>query len=91
MWSWLGDYAIARAYAANLFDDAQLVALPSILEHTADELNALLGTMSFWARLSPRQRDALAAANHALHQRLGRPIRSSTVACLVMARRQRRT
>ena len=91
VWSWLGDYTIARAYAANLFDDAQLVALPSLLEHTADELNALLGTMSFWARLSPRQRDALAAGNHALHQRLGRPIRSSTVACLVMARRQRRT
>ncbi|MBV8999814.1 MAG: hypothetical protein JO304_12175, partial [Solirubrobacterales bacterium] len=58
MWSWLGDYTIARAYAANLFDDAQLVALPSLLEHTADELNALRGTMSFWARLSPRQRDA---------------------------------
>jgi SAM-dependent methyltransferase len=51
---------------------------------------ALLGTMSFSARLSPRQRDALHAENHALHQRLGRPIRSSTVACLVTARRVQR-
>jgi ubiquinone/menaquinone biosynthesis C-methylase UbiE len=39
------------------------------------------------ARLSLRQRDALRAENHALHRRLGRPIRSSTVACLVTARR----
>jgi hypothetical protein len=58
-----------------------------LLEHTAEELNALLGTMSFWKRLSPRQRDALATENDALHQQLGRPIRSSTVACLVTARR----
>jgi hypothetical protein len=56
-----------------------------LLEHTAEDLNALLGTMSFWQQLSPRQRDSLAAENRALHQRLGRPIRSSTVACLVTA------
>lgn len=91
VWAWLGNYAIARGYAASLFDDAHVVALPTLLEHTADELNALLGTMSFWARLAPRQRDALAAENHALHQRLGRPIRSGTVACLVTARRHPRT
>ena len=65
--------------------------MPTLLEHTAQELNALLGTMSLWARLSPRQRDALVADNDALHQRLGRPIRSSTVACLVTARRAPRT
>ena len=47
----------------------------------------LLGTMSFWARLSPGQREALVADNLAFQQRLGRPIRSSTVACLVTARR----
>lgn len=65
--------------------------MPTLLEHTGKELNALLGTMSFWTRLSPRQREALAADNDALHQRLGRPIRSSTVACLVTARRTPRT
>ena len=90
VWAWLGDYAIGRADAASLFDDAQVVALPKLLEHTADELNALLGTMSFWARLTPRQRDALTAENQALYQRLGRPIRSSTVACLVTAPRRPR-
>jgi hypothetical protein len=90
VWAWLGSYGIARGYAADLFDDAQVAAVPALLEHTADELNALLGTMSFWAALSARQRDALAAENQAFHQRIARPIRSSTAACLVVARRQRR-
>lgn len=91
VWAWLGSYDIARGYAADLFDDTQVVAVPMELEHTADELNALLGTMSFWAGLSPGQRDALVAENQSLHQRLGRPIRSSTVACLVVGRRRPRT
>lgn len=91
VWAWLGSYEIARGYAADFFDDAQVLALPTQLEHTAEAINALLGTMSFWARLSPRQRDALVAENQVLHQRLGRPIRSSAVACLVVARRRPRT
>jgi SAM-dependent methyltransferase len=90
VWAWLGDYEISRPYAADLFGDAQVAAVPTLLEHTADELTALLGTMSFWARLSRRQRDLLAAHNQNLHQRIGRPIRSSTVACLVVARRRPR-
>jgi len=90
VWAWLGDYALARRYAAELFEDVRVAAVPTRLEHTADTLNALLGTMSFSARLSPRQRDALHAENHALEQSLGRPIRSSTVACLVTARRVQR-
>ena len=91
VWSWLGGYELAQGYAADLFDETQIAAVPTRLEHTADALNALLGTMSFWAHLSPRQRAALCAENDALHERLGRPIRSSTVACLVTARRVRRT
>jgi SAM-dependent methyltransferase len=87
IWAWLGSYDIARRYVADLFDDTQVAAVPTLLEHTADALNALLGTMSFWARLSSRQRNDLCEQNHALHLRLGRPIRSSTVACLVTGRR----
>ncbi len=87
VWSWLGSYDLTRAYAARLFQDVQVATVPVVHEHTAEELNALLATMSFWARLSPRQRDAVAAENDALQQQLGRPIRSSTVACLVSARR----
>jgi SAM-dependent methyltransferase len=86
-WGWLGGYEIARRYAARLFCDVTVETVTMQLEHTAEELDALLGTMSFWARLSPRQRDALVAENAALHERIGRPIRSSTVACLVTARR----
>jgi SAM-dependent methyltransferase len=86
-WGWLGSYDIGRDYAAELFDDLQLATVPTVIEHTAAELTALLGTMSFWARLSPDQRDALANENHALHERLGRPIRASTVAALLTARR----
>jgi len=91
VWAWLGGYEIARGYAADLFDDAHIAAVPTQLEHTADELNALLGTMSLWARLSPRQRHSLVVENQAFHQRLGRPIRSSAIACLVVARRRPRT
>ncbi|HEX3833695.1 MAG TPA: class I SAM-dependent methyltransferase [Solirubrobacteraceae bacterium] len=90
VWAWLGGYELARGYAADLFDDTQVAVVPTLLEHTADALNALLATMSFWARLSARQRDALCAETDALHQSLGRPIRSSTIACLVTARRVRR-
>jgi SAM-dependent methyltransferase len=90
-WAWLGRYEVARGYASDLFDDAQLAATPMLVEQTADELNSVLGTMSFWARLTPEQRDALRAENRSLHERLGRPIRSSIMACLVTARRRPRT
>ncbi len=90
VWAWLGGYELARSCAADLFEDTQFTAVPTLLEHTADSLTALLGTMSFSARLSPRQCDALRAENRALQRRLGRPIRSSTVACLATARRVRR-
>jgi len=87
VWAWLGSYQVARPYVRDLFEDVQIAAIPVLVEHTADALNALLGTMSFWARLAPGQREALIAENRALHQRLGRPVRSNTVACLVTARR----
>ncbi len=56
-------------------------------EHTAVELNGLLRTMSFWPRLSPDQQDQIERENELLEQRLGRPLRSSTAACLLTARR----
>jgi SAM-dependent methyltransferase len=90
VWAWLGGYEIARDHAAAFFEDVQLTTAPMLQEHTAEEINALLGTMSFWAHLTAQQRDALAAENRALHERIGRPIRSSVVACLVTARRRPR-
>ncbi len=87
VWSWLGDYELAREYAVPLFADAEIAVVPTLMEHTAVELTALLGTMSFWSRLSPAQRAAIGDSNRALQARLGRPIRSSVLACLVTARR----
>ncbi|HEY2535501.1 MAG TPA: class I SAM-dependent methyltransferase [Solirubrobacteraceae bacterium] len=87
VWAWLGSYGVGRAYVANLFDDAQIAAVPRLVEHSADEINALLGTMSFWSRLSQRQRDTVEDENRILYERLDRPIRSSIVACAVTARR----
>jgi SAM-dependent methyltransferase len=86
-WGWLGGCDIGRDYAADLFEDLRLAIVPTLIAHTAGELVGLLGTMSFWARLSPVQRDALVHETHVLHERLGRPIRASAVAALITARR----
>jgi len=90
VWAWLGSYDVARGHVVDLFEHAELSTLPMLVEHSADSLNAMLGTMSFWARLKPEQRDRLCAQNRALQERLGRPIRSTIVACLVTARRRSR-
>ena len=87
VWSWLGSYDIGRDYAARLFGDVQVAVMPKLVEHTPDELNALVRTMSFYARLSPDQRQALEREHEAIYERLGRPIRASVVAALVSARR----
>ena len=87
VWAWLGSYDLAQDYAGRLFDDALVAVKPSLVEHTPDELIALIRTMSYYARLSLDQRQALANEFVALYERLGRPIRASIVAALVTARR----
>jgi hypothetical protein len=87
VWSWLGSYDLARDEAAERFGEAEIVVVPMRLEHGAEQLNALMRTMSFWARLKESGRTALDGETLALEGRLGRPIRSSALACLVAARR----
>ena len=87
LWSWLGSYDMGQDYAGRLFDDVQTAVMPKLVEHTPDKLNALVRTMSFYARLSPGQRQALERENEAIYERLGRPIRASIIATLVTARR----
>ena len=53
VWAWLGSYDIGRDYAARLFGNVQVAVMPKVSEHTPDEVNALVRTMSFYARLSP--------------------------------------
>jgi ubiquinone/menaquinone biosynthesis C-methylase UbiE len=86
-WAWLGSYDIGQGYAGGLFGDVQVAVLPKLLEHTPDQVNAVVRTMSFYARLSPGQREALEHEHEAVYGRLGRPIRASVVAALVTARR----
>lgn len=86
-WAWLGTHEIAREHAAILFEDAQIATASRLLEHTADELGALLGTLSFWSKLSAQERQAVELENRNLYERLGRPIRSSILACAMTARR----
>jgi len=87
VWAWFGSYDIGRDYAGRLFGDVQVAVMPKLSEHTSDELSALVRTMSFHARLSLSQRQALEREHQAIYERLGRPIRASTVAALVTARR----
>jgi SAM-dependent methyltransferase len=86
VWAWLGSYDIGKDYAGRVFGDVQVAVMPKLIEHTPDELNALVRTLSFYARLTPGQRQALEREHEAVYQRLGRPIRASTVAALVTAR-----
>lgn len=87
VWAWVGSHDVARSYVGRLFCDVQIASVPTLLEQTADELNALLRTASFYQRLSGNQRQALESESVAIFERLGRPVRSSTVAVLVTARR----
>jgi ubiquinone/menaquinone biosynthesis C-methylase UbiE len=87
-WSWLGSYDIGRDYAGRLFGEVRAAVMPKLMEHTPGELSALVRTMSFYARLSAGQRKALDQEYQAIYERLGRPIRASTIAVLLTARRQ---
>jgi SAM-dependent methyltransferase len=84
---WLGGYEVTQARAGKLFSNVQMAAVPVFLEQSAGELNALARTMSFYSRLTPAQRQALEGETVALSERLGRRIRSSTVAVALTARR----
>jgi ubiquinone/menaquinone biosynthesis C-methylase UbiE len=87
VWAWIGSHDVARAQARRLFSDVQIAAVPVRIEQTANELNALLRTTSLYHRISADQRQALESENVKISQRLGRPIRSSTVHVVVTARR----
>jgi SAM-dependent methyltransferase len=86
-WAWLGSYDLGQDYAGRLFGDLQVAVMPKLIEQTPDELNAVIRTMSFYAQLSPGQRQALEREYEAIYERLGRPIRASMVAAVVTARR----
>ncbi len=87
-WSWLGSYDLERECAGRLFGEVRVAVMPKLIEHTPDELGALVRTMSFYARLSPDQRLGLDREHEAIYRRFGRPIRASAIAVLLTARRR---
>ena len=87
VWAWLGSYDMAQDAAACLFGDVEVALVPKLVEQTGSELNATFRTMSYYARLSPPQREALAQECEAIYARLGRPVRASLVTALVTGRR----
>ena len=87
VWAWLGSYDMAQDDAARLFGDVRVALVPKLVEQTGSELDATFRTMSYYARLSPAQREALAQECEAIYARLGRPIRASVVTALVTAGR----
>ncbi len=87
VWRFIGSQDVARADAARLFGDVRIACVAVVAEHTADELNGLLRTISSYSRLSPDQRHALESEHVALYERLARRIRSSMAAVLVTAHR----
>lgn len=87
VWAWIGSHDSAQGRAGEWFGDVQVACVPAVVEHSARELNGLLRTTSFYSRLPPDRRAVLERETVSIHARLGRPIRSSTVAVLVTARR----
>ncbi len=86
VWSWLGNYDLARKYVRNSFNKAQIAAVPNVVEQTADELIALLRTISIYSSLSKEQRADIELAYKEIYNRLHRPIRSSTITILITAK-----
>ena len=86
-WSWLGDYDLKRDYVGKLFNDMRIAVVPNLIEQTADELIALLRTISSYSSLSEQQRTPLEQEYQEIYKKLGRPLRSSTVTILLAAKR----
>jgi len=71
----------------RLFDDVRAAAVPVVRQHTATELIALMRTLSPYHRMTAHRQAALEASIVALQEALGRPMRSTTAAVLVTARK----
>ena len=87
VWSWIGGYNLARAAGAELFRRVTLSTVVVPMQDTADELNRMMSTFSSYQLLTPDRREALGAELLAFERALGRPVRSTTVALAVTARR----
>ncbi len=90
VWAWLTGDALARGHAAGLFEHVDVAVVPTVVEHTAKQLNELFRTTSVHHQRSPAQRAVVERATVELEKRLGRPIRSTMLTVLVTAQRASR-
>jgi SAM-dependent methyltransferase len=87
LWSWIGNHDLAVPDAARLYDHVEVSAVPVYTERTGEQLNAVLRTMSVYARIPRERRAEFEAANLRVAERLGGVVRSSELAVLATARR----
>jgi hypothetical protein len=87
LWSWIGNHDLTVPEAARLYDHVEVSAVPVYTEQTGEQLNAVLRTMSVYARIPRDRRAEFEAANLRVTERLGGVVRSSELAVLATARR----
>lgn len=85
-WSWVGQYDLGRP-EGRLFCDVRAAAESVVRQDTAAELIAVVRTLSPYHRMTADQQAALESSLVALEEELGRPMRSTTAAVLVTARK----
>jgi SAM-dependent methyltransferase len=90
VWDWAmgGYHAVAVPDAAPLFEDAELTALVSRYEWTADEVIAHLRTTSLYFRIDPARRQAFEDDDRRAIERHGGTLRGSQAAVVMTARRR---
>jgi ubiquinone/menaquinone biosynthesis C-methylase UbiE len=86
VWAWLEKRELARAEAAELFQDVNLVTLPIEREQTAAEVLAFVRTTSAYLGLDVTRRQLLERRLSAVLANAGETFRSTTFATLVTAR-----
>ena len=87
VWSWITNHELAEAGAAPLFEDVQVVGVPSFREETAETLIAHFRTTSLRYRVPADRRSALEEETRDVIAQLGGTVRQSDLAILATGRR----
>jgi SAM-dependent methyltransferase len=86
LWSWLTRHDLARAEAAELFEDVRLATVAEELDETAAELIALIRTTSTYLALDQARRDRLESRITSAIDDAGGTLRTTIHAVLATAR-----
>lgn len=86
VWSWISQYQLQAAGAADLFDEVEVVSNAVRLEQTAADINSQLRTTSLAFRLGPERMAAVEAENERIVDAAGGRIPLSLLFVAVVAR-----